>query len=129
MTKFTAANRAALAERVSAGVTMKDAAAEVGLSLRTVKTWLAKGRKEAAGPYAEFVERIAAARKEAAARPEPMDAEELIIRVSEMVRNGSVQAAKLRWEMICAELNADETEEQEEPPLAALDELAQRRAA
>jgi hypothetical protein len=59
-----------------------------------------------------------------------MDESELARIVSAMARGGSVQAAKLRWEMLRApQGSASEPDEDERlaDPLAELDELAQRR--
>ncbi len=52
----------------------------------------------------EIVRAIGEAREIARNRPAPMDGEELARVVSEVARNGSVQAAKLRWK--CFELQA-----------------------
>jgi hypothetical protein len=54
-----------------------------------------------------------------------MDADELAVRVSEMVRAGSVQVAKLRWEMLRASSGPDEPAEDD--PFAEFDELARQR--
>ncbi len=127
-TKFTPERRAAILERVALGISQPDIAREVGLRLPTFRSWLVRGRREQAGDYHDFVLAYDAARLESKSRPEPMDEAELLLVVSEAARRGSVQAMKLRWEMICAERDADETESIEEPPLASLDELAERRA-
>ena len=52
-----------------------------------------------------------------------MDADELAQVVSEMARNGSVQAAKLRWEMLRA------PDGEGRPDADEFDELKARRAA
>lgn len=125
--KWTPENRGALIERVAAGLSHQDACRAVGVSYPSLKAWMKRGR---AGDdeYAEFVQALEQAREQAKARPEPMDEEELLRVVSEAARKGSVQAMKLRWEMILADRNADE-EEQPADPLAAIDELAERRSA
>jgi len=127
-TKFTPENRAEILERTALGLTQADIARELDIRLPTLKKWIARGRREDSGEYADFSRAYDAARLESKSRPEPMDEAELLIVVSEAARRGSVQAMKLRWEMICAERDADETESIEEPPLASLDELAERRA-
>jgi transposase len=119
--KFTPETRGALLERVAAGVSLRDACRAVGLRDGTVKGWLARGRQEGSGPYSEFAEAIDQARQAAKDRPQPMDADELAQVVSEMARNGSVQAAKLRWEMLRA------SEGGERAPGDILDELEARR--
>ena len=50
-----------------------------------------------------------------------MNADELARVVSEMARRGSVQAAKLRWDMLTA------TEEPDKEPADEFDELKERR--
>jgi ketosteroid isomerase-like protein len=57
--------------------------------------------------YAAFVEAMDEARLAARARPEPMDVDELARVVSDQARAGSVQAMKLRWEMLTHEDEPD----------------------
>lgn len=129
-TKFTPEARAALLERFAAGLTVADAAAAEGLNRFTVRDWIAKGRRESSGPYTEFAAAVDDARREARERVEPMDHDELLRVVSEAARKGSVQAMKLRWEMICAERADEETAEPtEEDALAEVYELAEARRA
>lgn len=128
-TKFTPENRAALIERTSAGISLADAARDLEIRLPTVKSWITKGRKQTSGPYFAFVIEIDAARIKAAAAPEAMTPEEHRLKVAELCRKGSIAALKLYWEMLRADQNADETEDEPANPLAAVDELAQRRAA
>lgn len=126
MSKFTPSTRGALIERFAAGCTIRDAAKASEISEKTLKTWLAQGRRDTEGPFAEFVEAVEAARQEAHDRPEPMDADELARVVSHSARKGNTSAMKLRWEMILADRRP--TEEEAEDPLADIDELAARRA-
>ena len=98
--KFTRQIRGALVERTASGVSLADACRAEGLRLNTVKAWLTRGRQESEGPYAEFAQAIEEARQAARDRPSPTDEEELVRVVSRMARSGSVQAAKLRWEML-----------------------------
>jgi hypothetical protein len=124
-TKFTSEVRGALIERTAAGVSLADACRAVGVREATVKGWLTRGRRESQGEYVDFARAIERAREAAEERPEPMDAEELDRVVSEMARKGSVQAAKLRWEML--QSSSAEPEESADDPLAEVDELARRR--
>jgi transposase len=100
--KFTPEVRGALIERTGLGLSLADACRSVGVREATVKGWLTRGRREGSGDYAEFVAAIERAREAARERPDPMDADELARVVSEMARKGSVQAAKLRWDMLTA---------------------------
>lgn len=124
---FTAEARGSIIAAVSVGVSYADAARAAGVKVNTAKTWLARGRRETEGAYAEFAAAVEAARTAAAARPEPMDEDELAIVVSEQARAGSVPAMKLRWEQLRAA-------PREEPPALTeaqkvMDELAARRRA
>lgn len=125
---FTPEAVARVLARVELGVSFEEAATASGLKVDTVKGWLARGRREQSGAYAEFAAAVAAARAVARARPEPMGADELECLVSEMARAGSVQAAKLRWEMLRAE--AVPTAARSAPTARSkIDELAARRRA
>jgi len=109
---------------VEAGCSLADAARQAGVAERTVKRWLARGRREQAGAHQEFteaVEKVWAAR-ELPSSDEPMDGHELRVSVSEAARAGSVPAMKLYWEMLLAD------RERRPNPLAEFDELARRRA-
>jgi transposase len=124
VSKFTPENRGALLERFAAGLSLRDAARAADLSQQTVKGWLARGRKESEGEYHDFARAVEEARSSAAARPAPMDAAELAQVVSKMARAGSVQAAKLRWEMLREQVSLGS---ESNGPLAEVDELARRR--
>jgi transposase len=119
--KFTPEVRGALIERTAAGVSLPDAARAIGIREATVKSWLTKGRRERSGEYAEFASAIEEARAAASSRPGPMEGGELAAVVSEMARKGSVQAAKLRWQMLTA------SETSEEDRADEFDELKERR--
>ncbi len=125
--KFTPEIRGALIERFAAGVTVEEAARAADVSTKTLKRWLTRGRREEQGEFATFLTAVEEAREQARSRPDPMTPEEHRLAVSESARNGSVQAMKLYWEMICAD--RDEAEEAPTDPLEALDELAAKRAA
>jgi hypothetical protein len=122
--KFTPTTRGALIERTAAGVSLPDACRALDLRLATVKGWITRGHREKAGAYTDFASAVEAARDAAHSRPEPMDEDELARVVSGMARGGSVQAAKLRWEMLIRE--AEEEEVNEDDPLAEFDEIARR---
>ena len=127
--KFTAETRGGLVERTAAGVSLPDACRALELREQTVKSWLQRGRHEGSGPYAEFVAAIENARASSAARPGPMDAAELARVVSQAARAGSVAAMKLRHAMLAAEQGDDDaTGDNNDDPLAEVDELARRRA-
>ena len=81
--KFTPETRRALIKRFAAGVSIEDAARALGLRPKTVTHWLTRGRREDAGDYADFARRVDEVRAELAARPEPMDTDELARVVSE----------------------------------------------
>lgn len=119
--KFTPETRGGLLERIAAGLSLADAAREVGVREKTVKGWLTRGRKEDTGPYAQFASAVQKAREAAKSRPVPMDEAELAQVVSQMARSGSVQAAKLRWEML-------QSSDPEAVPVDEFDELKARRA-
>ena len=125
VSRFTPEHRGALIERTAAGVSLRDACRALGLREKTVAGWLARGRREDSGDYTDFAAAIDQARDDVRSRPEPMDASELARVVSEMARNGSVAAAKLRWEMLCREENPEEPADL--APVSKIDELARRR--
>ncbi len=124
MTSFASHHGPVLAA-VEAGCSLRDAAREAGVAPRTVKRWLARGRREQAGAHQEFteaVEKVWAARELPASDDPPMGDGELRVAVSEAARAGSVPAMKLYWEMLLAD------RERRPNPLAEFDELARRRA-
>ena len=125
-TSYTPETRLALmagiAARVEHGVSLPDAATAQGARPETVRTWLRRGRREDSGPYADFAQAIEQACERVASRPEPMGDNELARRVGDG-RGGSVQAAKLRWEMLRSSEGRDV-----KPAGGILDELEERRA-
>lgn len=100
---FTAEARARVLARVELGVSFEEAATAAGVNAHTARAWLARGRREDSGPYADFVSAVADARAVARAAPAPMGADELARVVSELARAGSVAAMKLRHEILRAE--------------------------
>ncbi len=56
-----------------AGLSLPDACAKAGVSLSTVKGWLAHGRRDESGPYRAFADAIDAARS--ARQPDRQSAE------------------------------------------------------
>lgn len=126
--KFNPEARAVLIGGIANGLTLEDAARAAGVGTQTVKTWLRRGRKEESGEFAEFARAVTESRDKAL--PEPLTEDEHRRLVSAIARKGSVQALKLYWEIILADRDANETEdEQPADPLAGVDELAERRAA
>lgn len=123
---FTPEARGALLERTAAGVSLPDACRASGVRLNTVKSWITRGRRDQAGPYTEWVTDLDAARERAAARPDPLTDAELRRHVSDMVRAGSVAAAKLYWQILSAD-QVEEVTARDDDPLAELDELARAR--
>ncbi len=100
----------------------------MGLRLNTAKSWISRGRRDADGPYAAFVTALEAARQEAIDRPEPLTEDEHRRLVSGMVRQGSVAAAKLYWQMLATDRAGEEVNpDVEDNPLAEVDELARVR--
>lgn len=124
-TMFTPEVRTTLIDAFTAGLSVRDAARVGGIAEKTLKRWITRGRREEEGPFADFVARIEDAREYARNRPEPADADELAVLVSEAARAGSVPAMKLRWEMLAAGTVNDEPT----PGIGSLDELAERRLA
>jgi hypothetical protein len=121
---FTDEARSQVLASVSLGVSLDDSARAAGVSPRTLRSWIERGRREDAGAYAAFVQGIETARQAARARPEPLTAEEHRLAVSDMVRAGSVTAAKLYWELLKAD-PPDEADESE--PASVIDMLARKR--
>jgi hypothetical protein len=99
--KFTPENRTALVDHTAAGLSLADASRAALIRPKTVKSWLTRGRREASGPYAQFVADVERARAEAErARQVPLSEPELRLAVSEMAKRGSVRAARVYWEML-----------------------------
>ena len=124
MTSFTSDHGAVLGA-VEAGCSLRDAAREAGVAERTVKRWLARGRREEAGEHRDFTEAVEAAwqARELPSSDPPMDGHELRVSVSEAARAGSVPAMKLYWVMLLAD-----RERRAPTSLDEFDELARRRA-
>jgi hypothetical protein len=101
--QFTEEVRAGLLARLELGVPFADAALAAGVRPETARSWLTRGRREGDGPYGEFAQAVDEAREVAGSRPVPMDEVKLAEVVSGLARTGSVQAAKLRWQMLRAE--------------------------
>lgn len=111
---------------IRAGASISDASRHVGYSPRTIEKWLAAGRRDPDskhGPFARQVEQIRAARQ--VSDREPLDEAELLTIASEAARKGSIPAMRLVYEI----LSAAEAEPVQADPLAAVDEIARRRAA
>ena len=119
--KFTAPTRAEFVARTEAGASLVDAARALGIRASTVKGWVTRGRQEDAGPYAEFVRKVEAARRRATTE-QPMTGDEFQRRLDAAVRSGSVTAMKL-W----AELDRARRAEDAEPEPSKIADLAERR--
>lgn len=117
------------------GISIRDAAREIGISEKTVKRWLLNGTREPDGPYGEFTRRVNVAREQADGDglSEEMTPEELLRVASRAARKGSVQAMRLVWDMLGkrrAEPGSEDDGEEgsrDEDQMKALDELAERR--
>jgi hypothetical protein len=94
-----AAAMGAIAARVEAGVSLRDAALAEDARPETVRSWLRRGRTEQDGPYAEFAASLERARERALSGPEPMTVEEFRRRLEQAIERGSVQAMKLWAEL------------------------------
>jgi hypothetical protein len=119
--------RAAIIARLEVGLTFKEAAAAAGIKVPTAQGWLARGKRETKGDYAEFADAVE--RAKSGPGIEAMTPEEHRLKVSEIARRGSVQALKLYWEIIRADREGDDDEDQKpKDSLDEIDELARRRA-
>lgn len=130
-TRFTPETRAALLQSFAAGCTIGDAAKAVKppLATKTLRSWLARGRRESDTDYARFVLDVEKARQSYRERPDPMDAEELKLRVSESARAGNTQAMRLMHDILETERKRAAEKDEPADPLASFDELAAKRAA
>lgn len=136
-TKFTSSTQFAIASAIREGVSIPDAARGNDVAPDTVKTWLAKGRKNPDGPYGEFAEMVAEALefRDLGASENPTDAvpskEELHRRLDAASKKGSVRATQLLLEIRAREDDRD-GDESVEDEFGALespqDELAQARS-
>lgn len=106
------------------GATLNDASREVGLSSQTVNHWLKRGRKEPDGLYGRFAAGVDAGRAASKAVEGPMDELELAVVVSRAARKGSVQAMKLRDDMLERERlrNAESEATVKKDPLGFMDD-------
>ena len=99
---FEASSRAVLGDLL-AGVSEADVAVNHGLSERTIKRWLAKGRANPDGPYGEFAELVDRAHIDRELPPDderPIDEEELLLLVSRLGRKGNVRALALARDIL-----------------------------
>ena len=90
--------RGELVGALRVGVSLADACRHASVSDRTVRHWIARGRREPGTAYATLAREVDAAR-ETAGDVGPMDEAELLRVVSRAVRGGSVPAMKLMWEI------------------------------
>ena len=75
-TRFGPETRAAIVARLEQGASFAGAATAAGVKVPTAKTWLARGRREASGPYRDFVDAVERARS-SVGLTEPGDLDEL----------------------------------------------------
>src|SRR4051794_18143486 len=86
--RFDPYTRGRIVGAVAAGSTIEGAAGHADVPVDTVKSWLKRGRREAAGEYAEFATAVDAA------RTDPLSERELVAMLERAaVERGSVQAA------------------------------------
>ena len=88
MSTFEAQNGPIL-KTLLTGASVADAAAQHGVSERTIERWLARGREEPDGPYGDFAAAVDKQRDRAALPPRdglPLDREELLLILSEKTR-------------------------------------------
>ena len=118
VSKFTPENRETFAALTEDGLTIADAARATGIGEKTAKRWLARGRRETSGAYADFADAVDRAREARDQAEPPLDPAELKAVVSRAAKKGSVQAMKLYWEMIRAE---EQPGPEPDDPFAELD--------
>lgn len=123
--RFTDDVRARFVGLIEAGSPISEAAGRVGVSERTVHTWLARGRREAGTPAAEFAVLVDAHLQGAA--DERLSEADVLRLVERAARKGSVAAMKMLLERFEKEKRGDGDETEKRDPLAEFDELAQRR--
>ena len=126
--KFNPDNCQAFAECIFDGLTIEEAARSIKVGQKTVKNWLARGRREDDGPYADFADAVDRVRQEREKREQAMDEDELRLVVSRSAKAGSVAAQKLLWEMIrVSDKDSDKEPKDAFESLDAEDELASAR--
>jgi transposase len=90
-------------EGLLAGLSEADAAANHGVSERTIQRWLQRGRDDPTGRYGEFATAVDRARLERELPPEderPVDEDELLLLASRFGRKGNVRALELCRELL-----------------------------
>lgn len=118
-----------IVQAVKAGASLNDAAREAGITERTVKRWLTKGRADSESPYANFAFAIDFIReaRDTPQSDEPVDDAEVQLHLSRAIRNGSVPAMKV-WTDTYRRAGDPDGDEKPADPLAGIDELAAKRA-
>ncbi len=119
----------AFCEGIFDGLTIAEAAKGAGIATKTAKNWLAKGRKEGDGPYADFAASVDEARTEHDEKEEPLDYDELKLVVSKSAKGGSVSAQKLLYEMLQRESKEGGSGEEEDDPFGESGNVSGPRAA
>ena len=126
--KFTPYNRAAVVAHLRRGGAMAEVCRDLDVRLKTAEGWLTRGRREEQGDYADFAEKVEAAREEA--RRANLDEDDVIKLLEKAARKGSVTAMTKLLDRF--ERKRKEQGQQEELPLDPFqalggDELAAKR--
>lgn len=128
--KFAPETAAALIRGVRAGASFDEACSSAGVNVHTGRTWLRNGRRDPKGPYGALAILVDGHRQarlkpeRAAGSDQPLTLEEAERLLAAAARKGSVVALRLWFDR-----NAQRTAPAaKDDPLAALDELAARRA-
>jgi transposase len=108
--KFTTERRSVILASLAEGLTQVEAAARSEVTSRALKGWIARGRKESDGVYADFAAAVDAVLTAGQRKSEDLTEAEHRALVAERCRNGSDTALKLYWEMIRAHREPEEAE-------------------
>lgn len=128
--RFTADVRERFLGMIEAGRTQQDAAAAVGIAIKTIQKWRARGEHETGTPAAEFAEKLKRAVDGAEKPLTEADVRRALEKAIE--RKGSVSAMKLWTELYGAKASRAKPEVVEAPSDESrswIDELAARRRA
>ena len=111
-----------VAALMARGCTATEAAAAVGVSPRTLRRWIERGRRDPESRYAGFVAAVeAAAPLEAAG---PMSLDEFKLLVARAIRRGSVPAMQVYLRLRELERGQPPSDARAGDPFAFADELA-----
>lgn len=129
--RFTPAACYGVVAGVAGGLSLAEACASSDLREPTVKGWLARGRKEAEGAYADFARAVDEARS-ARKMPSQDELDELTeaearLLLTRLARKGNVQAIKLFLDRFLVPAAAEAPAGEAAVLLAEMDELAAKR--